>query len=187
MARLTAYPGRATVNAVVAALHDDSPLVRRAAVEVLAATEPDTRLRFLPRVLDDPVKSVRIEAARALAAVPQDRMTAAQRAALAKGLEEYLAVQQFNADRPEAHGNLGTLHAQLGAYDKAKAEYLKALELDPAFLPAAINVADLYRSRGEERDAEVVLRKALRRIPVRRPPITLSGCHSPDSGGSKRP
>jgi tetratricopeptide (TPR) repeat protein len=74
-------------------------------------------------------------------------------------------VQQFNADRPEAHGNLGTLQAQLGGYDKAKAEYLKALELDPAFLPAAINVADLYRSRGQERDAEAVLREALRRDP----------------------
>jgi predicted CXXCH cytochrome family protein len=165
IARLGAYPGAAMVNAVVAALHDDSPLVRRAAVEVLAATEPDTRVRFLPRVLDDPVKSVRIEAARALAALPQDRIPAAQRAALAKGLEEYLTVQQFNADRPEAHGNLGTLHAQLGAYEKAKDAYLKALELDPAFLPSAINLADLYRSRGHENDAEAMLREALRRDP----------------------
>ena len=165
IAQLGAYPGPSMVNAVVAALNDDSPLVRRAAVEVLAATEPDTRIQFLPRLLDDPVKSVRIEAARALAVLPQDRMPAAHRAALAKGLEEYLAVQQFNADRPEAHNNLGTLQAQRGAYDKAKAEYLKALELDPAFLPSAINLADLYRSHGEERDAEAVLREALRRDP----------------------
>jgi predicted CXXCH cytochrome family protein len=165
MVQLGAYPGPATVNAVVGALHDDSPLVRRAAVEVLAATEPDTHIRFLPRLLEDPVKSVRIEAARALAALPQDRIPAAQHAALLKGVEEYVAVQQFNADRPEAHGNLGTLHAQRGAYEKAKAEYLKALELDPAFLPAAVNLADLYRSHGHEQDAEAVLRDALRRDP----------------------
>jgi predicted CXXCH cytochrome family protein len=165
IARLSAHPGPAMVNAVVGALHDDSPLVRRAAVEVLAATGPDTRIRFLPRLLEDPVKSVRLEAARALAALPPDRIPAAQRAALLKGVEEYVAVQQFNADRPEAHGNLGTLHAQRGAYEQAKAEYLKALELDPAFLPAAVNLADLYRFHGHEQDAEAVLRDALRRNP----------------------
>jgi tetratricopeptide (TPR) repeat protein len=165
MARLGAYPGPATVNAAVGALHDDSPLVRRAAVEVLAATEPDARIRFLPRLLEDAVKSVRIEAARALAALPQDRIPAAKRAALLKGIEEYVAVQQFNADRPEAHGNLGSLYAQRGVYQQAKAEYLKALELDPAFLPAAVNLADLYRSHGHEQDAEAVLRDALRRDP----------------------
>jgi tetratricopeptide (TPR) repeat protein len=163
--RLGAHPGPATLNAAAGALHDDSPLVRRAAVEVLAAADPDTRMRFLTRLLDDPVKSVRIEAARALAALPQDRIPAAKRTALRKGVEEYVAVQRFNADRPEAHGNLGTLHAQRGAYEQAKAAYLKALELDPAFLPAAVNLADLYRSRGHEQDAETVLRDALRRDP----------------------
>jgi len=162
---LGAYPSPATVNAAAGALQDDSPLVRRAAVEILAATEPDTRIRFLTRALEDPVKSVRIEAARALAALPQDRIPAAKRAALLKGVEEYAAVQQFNADRPEAHANLGTLHAQRGAYEQAKAAYLKALELDPAFLPAAVNLADLYRSHGHEQDAETVLRDALRRDP----------------------
>src|SRR5215831_7050592 len=56
-----------TLPAVTRALNDPDSVVRLAAVEAIAGTDPATRARYLTRMLNDPVKSIRIEAARALA------------------------------------------------------------------------------------------------------------------------
>jgi tetratricopeptide (TPR) repeat protein len=108
---------------------------------------------------------VRIDAARALAAAPQAGWSAAQRAALAQGVAEWIAVQEFNADRPESHTNLAGLHAERGASEQAFAELGKALALDPGFSPAFVNRADLLRALGREAEAEASLREALVRNP----------------------
>ena len=71
------------------------------AVDVLSGADPAARLRFLPRMLDDPVRAVRIDAARSLAALPSERIPADRRASLDRALDEYVAAQRFNADRPE--------------------------------------------------------------------------------------
>lgn len=163
--RLAAYPGPAVAEAAAGALNDDDPLLRRAAVEALAASGPDAMLRYLPRMLDDPVKSVRLEAARALAAAPPDRFTEAQRTALEKGISEWVEAQRFNADRPEAHANLGALHAARREFPAAQAEYAKALAMDPGFVPAAVNLADLFRALGKDGEAEATVLAALRRDP----------------------
>jgi Flp pilus assembly protein TadD len=44
---------------------------------------------------------------------------------------------------------------------EAEADYKAALHLSPQFAPAAINLADLYRSLGRDRDGESVLRAAI--------------------------
>lgn len=165
LALLARYPDARTLAVLRKSLDDIDPLVRGAAVEALAGAPPDVRAQLLFRMLADPVLAVRIAAARELAGVPAGRASAEQRAALARGLEEYVAVQRFNADRPEAHGNLGALYAEQGDAQRAEAEFRQALALDPAFVPAAANLADLYRSRGDEKNAEATLRTALKRAP----------------------
>ncbi|MBL8541874.1 MAG: HEAT repeat domain-containing protein, partial [Betaproteobacteria bacterium] len=45
-----------TLSSVTHALNDPDPLVRLAAVEALSGTDPATRLRFVPRMLSDPVR-----------------------------------------------------------------------------------------------------------------------------------
>ena len=157
--------GPAAVDAATKALNDDDPLVRSAAVEALSGADPALRRQLLPRMLDDPVRQVRTDAARALASVPPEGLTDGQRAALAKALDEYIAGQMFNADRPEARTNLGGLHAERGEYDKALAEYRAAIALDPTFVQSYANLADLYRARGLESDAEATLREGLKRDP----------------------
>ena len=162
-ALLTRYPGPLTTDVLRGALNDADPLLRGAAVEALGGTAPEERVRSLPRMLADPVRSVRISAARALAGISAEHIPADQRAALARGVDEYIAVQRFNADRPEAHGNLGALYAERGQFEAAQAEFRQALTIDPAFIPAAVNLADLYRARGDEKTAEATLRAALKR------------------------
>jgi hypothetical protein len=57
------------------------------------------------------LKAVRIEAASALASVPPDQLTAAQRSAFERASGEYLASQRYNADRADARVNAGTFYA----------------------------------------------------------------------------
>ena len=48
---------------------------------------------------------------------------------------------------------------------RAIAEYRKAIALDPTFVPAYANLADLYRARGADGEAVAVLREGLARNP----------------------
>ncbi len=163
--RLAGDPTPVTIELASQALNDPDELVRRSAVEVLSGADAAARLRFLPRMLDDPVRAVRIAAARALAALPSERIPADRRAAFNRALDEYLAAQRFNADRPEAHANLGALHAERGELAQAEADYRRALALAPEAVQPAINLADLHRSRADDARAEEVLRAALKANP----------------------
>jgi Tfp pilus assembly protein PilF len=152
-------------DAVSRALNDTDAVVRLAAVEALAGTEPATRRRYIARMLDDPVLAVRIEAARALAGTAEQGLSPSARPAFDKALAEYIAVQTYNADRPEGRMNLGNIHAQRRDVGAAIAEYRKAIEIDPTFVAAYVNLADLYRAGGAEGEAEKILREGIVRVP----------------------
>ncbi len=154
-----------TADAVARALNDPEAIVRLAAVEALASTEVATRQRYLARMLDDPVRVVRIEAARALAGAPEQGLTPAQRSAFDRALAEYIAVQTYNADRPEGRMSLGNLYVQRHDVGAAIAEYRKALEIDPTFAAAYVNLADLYRAGNMDSEAEKTLREGIARNP----------------------
>ena len=134
-------------------------------MSALESAEPALRVELLAPLLDDPVRAVRMEAARALAGAPRDRLTDAQRTALDRGLAEYVAAEQFNADRPESHLNLGLLYAAQRRLPEAEAALRTALEVDPRFAPASVNLADLYRATGRDAEGERVLRDALEQDP----------------------
>jgi Flp pilus assembly protein TadD len=108
---------------------------------------------------------VRIGAARALASLPPAGLSGAQREALEKGVAEWVAAQEFNADRPDSHVNLGTLYAERGESERALVEFAKALEIDPRFTYAVVNRADLLRVLGREAECEASLREAIGRSP----------------------
>jgi predicted CXXCH cytochrome family protein len=155
--RLMAHPGRGTMGTLAKALDDLDALVRASAARALGAADPAARARLLPRLLGDPAREVRMEAARGLAGVPDARLPPDERARLSKATDEYLAALRFNADRPEAHAELGTFHLARGQRDAAIAAYRTALDLDPSFAPAIVNLADAYRQGGQESEAERVL------------------------------
>jgi Tfp pilus assembly protein PilF len=134
-------------------------------VSALESVEPALRVELLARLLDDPVRAVRMEAARSLADAPRDRLTDAERTALDRGLAEYVAAEQFNADRPESHLNLGLLYAAQRRLPEAEAALRAALETDPRFGAASVNLADLYRATGRDAEGERVLRDALKEDP----------------------
>jgi len=136
------------------ALQSTDPLLRLAAVELISAADAATRWRMLSPLLSDPVLAVRIEAAFAVVdSLPPD-ITAGERQSFDRALADYVAAQNFNADRPESHLNLGNLYERQGQAAKAEAEYQEALQLDPGFIPAYVNLADLSRATNRDDQSE---------------------------------
>lgn len=155
-----------SLRAAQLGLGDADPLVRRAAVGVVEELAPRQRLPLLAPLLNDGIRGVRIEAARALAALPPAALAPELRATLARGIDEYVAAQRVDADRPEAHTNLGGLYAERGEYGLAEAEYRTAIALSPSFTPAYVNLADMYRLRHQDPQGEQVLRQGLAEVPT---------------------
>jgi tetratricopeptide (TPR) repeat protein len=159
--RLGLFPSPAAHEVVRAGLKDGDSLVRRAAAGAVESTDPARRVELLAPLLDDPVRAVRMEAARALAVAPREQLSDAQRTSFDRSLAEFIAAQQFNADRPESHLNLGLLYAAQRRLPEAEAALRAALQVDPRFVPAAVNLADLYRASGRDAEGERILRAAL--------------------------
>ncbi len=141
-----------------AALKDSDPLVRMAAVRGFYGRADPV---LLTPLLKDPVRAVRVEAARVLASVRALHDNEAFRAAL----EEFKQRQAAQAERPEAHLNLGVMHADLGDSRAAEQAYLTALGIDDGFLPVRFNLSNLYNALGRNADAETQLRAILKRVP----------------------
>lgn len=158
--------GPTGIAAMMAATKDEDPVVRAAAVEGLKDLPPAERVGPAASLLRDPIRAVRIEAARALASVPADLLGAADRQAFDAALAELLESQMAMADMPSAQANLGVLHEHLGQRDLALRSYTTALRMDPSLMPARINLAALYDGMGRDADAERTLRAGLALAPA---------------------
>jgi Tfp pilus assembly protein PilF len=165
LAQLNAPTKQSALETLAAGLRDSSPLIRLGALRSLANAPPDARARLAVQLLTDPLKAIRIEAASVLAAVPAEQLSTAQSTAFARASAEYVASQRYNADRAEARVNLGTFYANRGDAAKAQQEIKAAIALDPGFVPAYVNLADLYRVQGRDAAGEGVLRDGLKHAP----------------------
>ena len=165
LSMLANYAPPPTDAAVRTGVSDDSALVRGAAARALSNSDPGASANALAPLLRDPVRAVRIETAEVLAGLPADDLPADVAAAFSRATDEYISAQQLNADRPEAHLNLGLLYARENHFDKAEAELKTALSLDPGFTPAAVNLADLYRAQNRDKEGERILKDAISRSP----------------------
>ncbi|MBP7981741.1 MAG: ammonia-forming cytochrome c nitrite reductase subunit c552 [Arenimonas sp.] len=161
---LAGYPTPMSAFAAEKALSDADPLVRRAAVSALQNLPPERRLPLLAPLLNDPVRTVRMEAASALADGMQGA-DAEQQRAFVKAAGEFEAAQRFNADTPEARSALGSFYARQGRLAEGEARLQSALKLEPRFVPAYVNLADLYRVMGRDADSERTLRAGLAQAP----------------------
>jgi tetratricopeptide (TPR) repeat protein len=88
-------------------------------------------------------------------------LTPEQQTALVKATAELVAAEMVDADRPESHLNLGLLDLRRRQLPEAEKEYRTALRLDPKFVPALVNLADLERARGRDEEGAELLKKAM--------------------------
>ncbi|MDT8989845.1 multiheme c-type cytochrome [Curvibacter sp. APW13] len=166
LARLNGPWNRDEWSLVRSAAQDAEGLVRAAAVELLQQAPAPQRMEVLLPLLDDPLRTLRMAAGRALADVPAAQL-APQAAHLREAaLADYVRGQQSNADRPEALNNLALLSATQGDLQTARIALEQALAAAPDFVATRLNLADVLRAQGQEAQALQVLEAAVRAQPA---------------------
>lgn len=154
-----------TLDAIRRGLDDPSPLVRTAALRSLDLAPPDPRSKLAWSLLDDRVRSVRLEAGRVLAPALGQAPASQRKNRWEKVATEIRRLLEAQADQPGALVELALLEAYSGDLDAAEASYRRALAEDPTFVAALVNLADVMRIRGRDEQAEPLLRRAVEAEP----------------------
>ena len=136
-------PQEASVEAAKLA-SDEHPLVRTAAMNAIAAgNAPTAAATVLEFALADPVRSVRVEAARNLLDLPRDSWSQSAGSKFVAALIELEQSMQFNNDRGGAHLALGIFAEQQGRNQQAIEHYQKAISVEPSVTGPRTNLAAL--------------------------------------------
>ncbi|MDF1812658.1 MAG: tetratricopeptide repeat protein [Verrucomicrobiales bacterium] len=147
-------------KALTERLSDEDPNVRKTAVAALLPFPTSQRAIWAAPLLKDPVRSVRTEAVRVLAAAKND-LTESQKADFDKAAEEYISRQQAVSDRAAGHMGLGLFYTDTGEMEKALDAYRDAARIEPEFVPARINLAELLFQLNRPKEAEKEFRAAV--------------------------
>ena len=158
---LSAYPAQETTRAYALALMDDEALIRWTAVDNLNISDPKRQTELLTAMLYDPVKAVRMEAARRISEIRGHRLDDDQTKAFQVSLTDYQNSMEYSADFAFGRYNLGNLYATLNRPDEAIQNYRAAIKIDNLFYPAKVNLAMLYNQMGKNAETEKLLREVL--------------------------
>ena len=153
-ALLANFDGASVKNALFAGLKDESELVRTASARALEYKFHDAkeRQRRLEPLLEDPVRSVRMEAARQLSRnYVYDK---SQNRPFDKAIAEYIRSQENLNDQSASYLNLGVLEENWGRLPDAANRYRQSLELDKTFYPGRNNLAMVLYHQGKKAEAE---------------------------------
>ncbi len=156
---LAAYPAKETTRAYESALMDDEALIRRTAVDHLNVSDRKRQTTLLSSMLYDPVKAVRMEAARRMTEISDPQLDRNQKMVFQASLDEYQKSMEYSADFAFGRYNLGNLYAALRQPQKAGENYRAAMKIDHLFYPAKVNLAMLYNQTGKNDKAEILLRE----------------------------
>lgn len=145
------------INNIQIYLKDESPLVRKEAVYALNETGDYFTELIIP-LLQDPVKLVRIAAARNLYFSGIDTR---QIKGFDKAHAEYLTFLESNGDFATGQQNLARYYEVKGDITKAITAYRKAIDMDYYFNAARINLALILYQKGEVEEAETLYLKVV--------------------------
>ncbi|CAK3078575.1 hypothetical protein VCRA2128O309_120055 [Vibrio crassostreae] len=162
--RLGGNTGKNTLISLARAVKHDDEMIRLGVVQGSSGFPFTDRWQILEPLLKDPVLSIRSETASALVRY-WGEMNPLQKDQIKPALEEYIEIQQFNADRGFGRTNLGNVYRDLGQHDKAIEFYQGAIEIEPYFENSYANLADLYRALGDEPKALSTLKQGIQAQP----------------------
>ena len=147
-------------------LDSNQSVIRVAAVSKLENLPQEQSHPTLVRMLNDPIVSVRTEAARILSRSAPTLFSASDLKLFRKVFRELKQRYEHNLDRPESHLSLGILAENQGDPILAEEHYRSAIKRESTFVPARMNLATQLSRRGRNREAEKLLREAIRYQPT---------------------
>ncbi len=140
---------------------DPSPIVRRSVAVAARSMPAGQRVEVVRPLLRDEARSVRIEAVASMLGVGASDWSTTDRAALKSATVEYIEARSFNTDRGEGLADMAHVAMLAGDGKHAEENLREALDIDPTFTAAYVNLADLYRSQERDDEAESTLRVGL--------------------------
>jgi len=131
-------------------LDDNDAQVRITAVINMDAAPLAVRLKKVTPLLNDPVRAVRVEAARVLADAGPDAFNAENRKRRDDGLAEYRRGLLENSDLAQSHMGLGLLAERQRDFKAVVESYRNAIRVQPAVTGPRTNLAAFYDRLSEE-------------------------------------
>ncbi len=162
VALMAGYARGYSLDSVRAASRADHPLLRIAAAEGVAGLSAQTQWRYLLPLLEDERLAVRNAAFTALMPIVNSPERIAQ---LQPYLGEYLATQALTSDFPESLVNGANAQMAMGNMADAEAALDRALAIQANWVPALLNLADLYRATLRDPQSKRLLNTALEAAP----------------------
>ena len=162
---LAAYPSDESTQVIEIALMDEEALIRRTALASFFLPDIEKLVKLIAPMLYDPVKTVRIEAARRLAGDLSGYLDTTQKELFQTVLQEYITATEYSADFSVSRHNLANLYTQLDRPEDAIGQYEAAIRIDNQFYPAKVNLAHLYNQKGQNEQAERLLREVVTEQP----------------------
>ncbi len=153
-------PTPEATRVIAGRLSDPDGIVRTEALTALVGWPVEQRPALAAPLLDDPLRAVRVEAARVLAA-SRSRLTATQAATFDRAAAEFVIKQSAIADRAAGHLALATFYQDLGDLAKAEAAYRLGQKVEPEFIPTRVNFAEMLYQQNRPAEAEQQFRSAV--------------------------
>ncbi len=155
------FPGEEALPFLQEHLKAESPMMRGAAVYALEFLPGANRYVLLQPLISDPNKGVRMNVAARLTDVRPQQLSSDGQDEFRALQQEYLAWLKLNGDTPESLLNLGVFLGGQGQMEDAEQAYRQAMRIAPGFVPALLNLADLYRQNGMDPAASSLLTQAV--------------------------
>ncbi len=147
------------------ALDDPEPIMRETALRIYSSGSIDEFKKDVLKLLNDPVKAVRSEAAIRASELPTEQIPDKYKDAFNNALAEYKDMNLYMADFPSGRMNLGIMYANQHELVEAAKQYEAALKIDSLFYPVKMNLAITYNQLGKNDEAEILLRDLMKNHP----------------------
>lgn len=156
--------GRSAYESFKGAYNSPDPIIRTTALSVTNVLPDSLQYAHASAALNDPIRSVRIEAARVLYRFGED-IKEAHQDDFESAFQERMELLDALDDSPATCLNRAVMHQIDGNVEQAIESYKRALELNSQFMAAQVNLANLYNRIGKNEAAEALLKDAIQHSP----------------------
>jgi tetratricopeptide (TPR) repeat protein len=165
LTRLAPVSKRLDFKQIETLLADENAWVRHAVVNLFVYSSKENKMEKLLPMVNDPVRSVRLEAVKGFLETDIQKLTFSDSVAVKKAMKEYQESLFAKADVPEIQMVIGGVALSRRNIPAAIHAFSQALELDPQLIQAWVMLARIKAAVGQKSAAKQILSKAVKANP----------------------